>query len=241
MSGHSRWAKLKHKKGAIDAKKNALFSKLIKEITVAAKLGGDQIEANSRLRLAVAKARDNNLPSKHVEAAIKRGAGKEEAVNYEELAYEAYGPNGVGMMIQCLTDNRNRTVSDVRNALTKNGGIMGESGSVAWQFEKRGIITIERAQLPDEEKMLELALEAGAEDVIVEEEGYTVKTDIPSYIGVIEKLKAQKMTIAESDITYYPKNTVPVDQATADAVAELISVIDDLEDVQTVSSNEVVQ
>jgi len=213
MSGHSKWAKLKHKKGDIDAKRGKIFSKIIKEITVSTRMGGDDPATNPRLRLAIQKAKEANMPGKNVDNAILRGAGKDESVSYEEITYEGVGPGGVGLMITCLTDNKNRSVSDVRSTLTKNGATMGSAGSVSWQFEKKGLINIEKAAQPDEEKMMELALEAGAEDVVVEDEGYTVKTDIPSYVTVLEKLKAAGITVAESNLDYWPKQTVPVNEA----------------------------
>jgi YebC/PmpR family DNA-binding regulatory protein len=238
MSGHSKWAKLKHKKGDIDAKRGKIFSKIIKEITVSTRMGGDDPATNPRLRLAIQKAKEANMPGKNVDNAILRGAGKDESVSYEEITYEGVGPGGVGLMITCLTDNKNRSVSDVRSTLTKNGATMGSAGSVSWQFEKKGLINIEKAAQPDEEKMMELALEAGAEDVVVEDEGYTVKTDIPSYVTVLEKLKAAGITVAESNLDYWPKQTVPVNEATAAKLADLVALVDDLDDVQSVASNE---
>lgn len=238
MSGHSKWAKLKHKKGDIDAKRGKLFGKLIKEITVSTRLGGDNLEGNPRLRVAVLKAREANMPGKNIDNAIARGAGKDDSVNYEEITYEAVGPGGVGLLITCLTDNKNRTVSDVRSTLTKNGGTMGQSGSVSWQFEKMGLIVIEKAVEPDEEKMMEKALEAGADDVVVEEEGYTLKTSIGAYITVLEKLKAIGLKVAESNLDFWPKQTIPVDDAMAEKISNLVEVLDDLDDVQSVASNE---
>lgn len=238
MSGHSKWAKLKHKKGDIDAKRGKLFGKLIKEITVATRLGGDNLDGNPRLRVAVLKAREANMPGKNIDNAIARGAGKDDSVTYEEITYEAVGPGGVGLMITCLTDNKNRTVSDVRSTLTKNGANMGQSGSVSWQFEKKGLIVVEKESEPDEEKMMEKALDAGAEDVVVEDEGYTLKTDIGAYITVLDKLKAAGVKVAESNLDYWPKQTVPVDAATGEKIANLVGVLDDLDDVQSVASNE---
>ncbi|MBN8215060.1 MAG: YebC/PmpR family DNA-binding transcriptional regulator [Spirochaetes bacterium] len=238
MSGHSKWAKLKHKKGDIDAKRGKIFSKIIKEITVSTRMGGDDPATNPRLRLAIQKAKEANMPGKNVDNAILRGAGKDESISYEEITYEGVGPGGVGLMITCLTDNKNRSVSDVRSTLTKNGATMGSAGSVSWQFEKKGLINIEKSAQPDEEKMMELALEAGAEDVVVEEEGYTVKTDIPSFVTVLEKLKASGVTVAESNLDFWPKQTVPVDDAVAEKLADLVALIDDLDDVQSVASNE---
>ncbi len=238
MSGHSRWAQIKRKKGAIDVQRGKTFSRLGKEIAVAARLGGDQVDSNPRLRLAILKAKEQNMPAKNIENAVKRGAGNLEGVNYDEITYEAYGPGGIGLMIQSLTDNKNRTASEVRAVLTKNGCAMGEAGGVGWQFEKKGLIQIEKSQEPNEEKMMELALEAGAEDVIAEEEGYTLKTDIPSYISVLEKIKAKKIAVAESSIGYTPKNFVPADAATLERLNELIDALEELDDVEAVASNE---
>ncbi|MBL8992317.1 MAG: YebC/PmpR family DNA-binding transcriptional regulator [Spirochaetia bacterium] len=238
MSGHSRWAQIKRKKGAIDVQRGKIFSKLGKEISVAARLGGGEAEANPRLRLAILKAKEHNMPAKNIENAVKRGAGNMEGVTYEEITYEAYGPGGIGLMISCLTDNKNRSASEVRSVLTKNGCSMATVGAVGFQFEKKGLLHIEKSAEPNEEKMMELALEAGAEDVVTESEGYTVKTDIGSYISVLDKLKAKNVPVAESSIGYTPKNFAPADAATQEKIQELISALEDLDDVEAVASNE---
>lgn len=238
MSGHSKWATIKHKKGALDAKRGKLFSKIIKEITVAAKLGGGDVSTNPRLKLVIQKAKDNNLPSKNIDAAVKRGSGQDDSSNYEEITYEGYGPFGVAMVIECLTDNRNRSVADVRSTLSKNGGNLGESGSVAWQFEKKGLINIERNQMEDEDAMMEVAIEAGADDVQTEEDGYSITCEVPDFTNVVEALKAKELELANSEITFIPKNTVPVSSEQAEKINRLIDLLDDLDDVQSVSSNE---
>ena len=238
MSGHNKWSSIKHKKGANDAKRGKLFSKLIKEITVATKIGGDIIEGNPRLKTAIDKAKQANMPSKNIDSAIKRGAGNMEGVDYQEIVYEGYAPGGVALMIKCLTDNKNRSVSDVRSTLTKNNGSLGENGSVAWQFDQKGVISIEASESPGEEAMMELALEAGAEDVINEEEGVTVLTDPSDFNTILDKIKEQGIAVAEADITFYPRQTVPVSSEDAEKINRLVELLDDLDDVQFVSSNE---
>lgn len=241
MSGHSKWASIKHKKGANDAKRGKLFSKLIKEVTIAAKIGGDNSESNSRLKMAVAKAKDANMPIKNIESAIKRGSGNAEGTDYQELMYEGYGIDGVAIIIECLTDNKNRTVSGVRSVLSKNGGSLGESGSVSWQFEKKGIVNVERNVDVSEDKLMELALEAGAIDMDSETEGFTIKCDPVDLLTVVESLKNHQVEIANSEVTMVPKNTVALSKEKAEKIQLLIEKIDDLDDVQSVSSNEVVE
>ena len=241
MSGHSKWASIKHKKGANDAKRGKLFSKLIKEITVAAKIGGDNLEANPRLKLAIAKGKEANMPQKNIEAAIKKGAGNAEGADYMELIYEGYGPEGVAIIIECLTDNKNRTVSEVRSTLSKNGGNLGETGSVSWQFEKKGIVNIERKAVASEDRLMEMVLEAGASDMESEALGFTVKCEPADLLALVEAIKANNIEIANSEITMSPKNTVPLSLEKAQKLQALIEKLDDLDDVQSVSSNEMVE
>ena len=241
MSGHSKWASIKHKKGTNDAKRGKLFSKLIKEITVAARVGGDNLESNPRLKIAVAKAKDSNMPGKNIESAIKRGAGNAEGVEYQELIYEGYGMDGVAIIIECLTSNKNRTVSEVRSTFSKNGGNLGESGSVAWQFEKKGIINIERKAVKSEENLMEIALEAGAIDMESEDEGFTIKCEPNDLLSIVEVIKAKDIKIANSEVVMTPKNRVPISSEKAQKLISLIEKLDDLEDVQSVSSNEIVK
>lgn len=238
MSGHSKWSTIKHKKGALDAARGKVFSKIIKEITVATRIGGDQMNANPRLKAAVEKAKSVNMPGKNIENAIKRGAGTMEGVEYQEIVYEGYGPNGVALIIKCLTDNKNRSVSEVRSTLSKNGGAFGESGSVSWQFDLKGVIAVAKEKYPNEDAFMELAIEAGADDVLIEEGGYTIYTSVPNLHIVTEALREKKVEIAESEIEYVPKQLVPVTADQADRVQRLIDVLDELDDVQSIASNE---
>lgn len=237
MSGHSKWSTIKHKKGAADAKRGKLFSKLAKEITVAAKIGGGDPQSNLRLRTAILKARGMSMPNKNIDNAVKSGLGNKDSDNYEEVIYEGYGPDGVAILIECLTDNKNRTVSDIRALLSKNGGGMGASGSVAWQFDKKGLISIERNVI-EEAKLIDIALEAGAEDVEVDQEGYTVVTDMASFHQVHEKIKEQVSEIAQAELAYIAKNEVALPQEKILKIEKLIELLDDLDDVQSVASNQ---
>ncbi len=241
MSGHSKWATIKHKKGANDAKRGKIFSKLIKEITVAARIGGDILESNPRLKMVVVKAKDANMPGKNIEAAIKRGAGNTEGADYQELVYEGYGMDGVAIIIECLTDNKNRTVSAVRSTLSKNGGNLGEAGSVAWQFEKKGIINIEREAVKSEESLMEIALEAGATDMESEAEGFTIKCEPTDLFSIVEAIKTKNIEIANQEVVMTPKSRVPLAGEKAEKLRTLIEKLDDLEDVQSVSSNEAIE
>ncbi len=237
MSGHSKWSTIKHRKGAQDAKRGRLFSKLVKEITVAAKIGGSEQNSNIRLRAAVLKAKAASMPSKNIDNAIKKGSGEgKDAVDYQEIVYEGYAPNGIAVLVECLTDNKNRTVSQVRATFSKNGGNLGESGSVAWQFEKKGIIQIEKEKAQEEE-LIEVAIDSGAEDVKVEPEGFTVLTDTKDFYPVYEKLK-ESFEIANAEVGTVAKNSVDVDQGTYEKVTKLTNALDDLDDVQSVNSNE---
>jgi len=238
MSGHNKWASIKHKKGANDAKRGKLFSKLIKEITVAAKLGGGSLEGNARLKTAVLKAKDNNMPNRNIDNAIKKATDPNEGSDYEEITYEGYGPAGVGILIYCLTDNKNRSVSEVRSTLTKNNGNLGETGSVSWQFEKKGIVNIEKSSYENEDDLMELVLEAGADDMIVEDEGYTIKTEPEGFLKMIDQLKEKNIEIANSELTMYPKNFIEIDNSQNEKLQKLVDLLDDLDDVQTVSTNE---
>ena len=239
MSGHSKWSTIKHKKGALDAKRGKLFSKLVKEITVAAKGGGDP-DTNPRLRTAILKAKSASMPAKNIENAIKSGTGEKEGVTYQEITYEGYGPSGVAILVECLTDNKNRTVSEVRSTFSKNGGNLGENGSVAWQFEKKGIINIEKSVIPEEE-LMEIALDFGADDVSVENEGYTIKTDPSDFHTVHEKFKSKEIDIINAEVAMVPKNFVKIPSEQAEKVEKLLNILDDLDDTQSVSSNEEVE
>lgn len=240
MSGHSKWSTIKHKKGALDAKRGKIFSKLAREITVAARMGGGDPQSNIRLRTAILKARSLSLPNKNIENAIKSGTGDKDGANYEEVVYEGYGPEGVAILLECLTDNKNRTVAAVRAILSKNGGNLGESGSVAWQFEKKGLINIERSVIGETE-LMDVALNLGAEDVEVEDEGYTVVTQMSDFHQIHEKLKEAVPSIANAELAYVAKNEVPLTEEKAQKVERVIGLLDDLDDVQSVASNETIE
>jgi YebC/PmpR family DNA-binding regulatory protein len=236
MSGHSKWSTIKHKKAAKDARRGKLFTKLIKEITVAARMGGGDINANPRLRTAVAAARVNSMPGENIDRAIKKGTGELEGVSYEEIQYEGYGPGGAAILAQVLTDNKNRTVSEIRRLFTKHGGNLGETGCVAWMFDKKGLITIESSQI-DEDRLVGLALDVGAEDVRADEGVFEVVTQPENFEKVKERLEKEKVAIASAQVTMVPKNTVTVDGKHVEAILKLTEELEDHDDVQSVSAN----
>jgi YebC/PmpR family DNA-binding regulatory protein len=236
MSGHSKWSTIKHKKAAKDAKKGKIFTKLIKEITVAARMGGGDINANPRLRTAVLTARSNSMPGDNIERAIKKGTGELEGVTYEEIQYEGYGPGGAAIIAQVLTDNKNRTVSEIRRLFTKHGGNLGETGSVSWMFEKKGLIAIEKTQV-DEERLMGIVLEAGAEDVRDEDEIFEVVTQPEDFHAVKDRLDHEKIAVASAQVTLIPKNTVDVDAKNVEQILKLTEELEDHDDVQNVSAN----
>jgi YebC/PmpR family DNA-binding regulatory protein len=236
MSGHSKWHSIKHKKALVDAKRGKLFTKLIKEITVAARLGGNDINGNPRLRTAVQTARSNSMPADNIERAIKKGTGDLEGVSYEEIVYEGYGPGGVAIMANALTDNRNRTVADLRKVFEKNGGNLGSAGCVAWMFKKRGVLAVEGEAI-DEEKLLELALEAGADDVSQSGDGFEVVTAPESFEAVREALDRAGIKPSSAELMMVPENTVRVTGKDAEHTMKLLEAIDDHDDVQSVASN----
>jgi len=237
MSGHSKWANIKRRKGAVDAKRGKIFTKLIKEITVAARLGGGDITGNPRLRSAVAAAKEENMPKDNIDRAIKKGTGELEGVVYEEITYEGYGPGGVAVLVECMTDNRVRTVADVRHAFSKSGGNMGESGCVAWMFDKKGSMTIDKSSI-EEDNLLEIALEAGAEDVEVEENEYQVLTAPEEFSGVQEKLAEKGVHFLAAGINMIPQNTIEItDEKTAQQILTLLERLEDHDDVQNVYAN----
>lgn len=237
MSGHNKWASIKHKKAAVDAKRGQLFSKVIKEITVAARLGGGDPEGNARLRAVVLKAKEANMPNVNIERAIKKGTGEIAGEQYEEINYEAYGPGGAALIITALTDNKNRTVAEIRSMLTKNGGNMGETGSVGWQFEKKGIISIEKNQVKSEDELMELVLEAGGEDIVTEEEGYTIKTDPRDFLTVLNILKNKNIATVEAEIEFTAKNLIDIEPDKREKLSRVIEMIEDNDDVQSVACN----
>lgn len=237
MSGHSKWATIKRKKGAKDAARGKLFSRLIKEVTIAARQGGSDPSGNPRLRTAIDGAKAENMPSKNIEAAIKRGTGEIEGVNYEESSYEGYGPGGVAILVEVATDNRNRTVGEIRHLFTKYGGNMGENGCVAWMFESCGIIIIERSAI-DEEKLLEIAIEAGAKDVNTDSaEVYEIITSVHDFEPVRKAIADAGIPVQHAESTKVAQNTVPVDEQAAPKLLRLIELLEDQDDVQKVFSN----
>ena len=236
MSGHSKWSTIKHKKAAKDAKRGKIFTKLIKEITVAARMGGGDINANPRLRTAVLTARSNSMPSENIDRAIKKGTGELEGVTYEEIQYEGYGPGGVAIIAQVLTDNKNRTVSEIRRMFSKHGGNMGETGCVGWMFAKKGILTVDKSQV-DEDRLMDVALDAGAEDVRDEGEVFEVVTEPEDFEKVKERLDQEKIAVVSGQISLLPKNTVNVDAKNVEQVLKLSEELEDHDDVQNVAAN----
>ena len=235
MAGHSKWKNIKHAKAATDAKRGAVFTKLIREITVAAKSGGGDPGGNPRLRTAIDAARSLSMPKDNIDRAVKKGTGDLEGVDYVEVTYEAYGPGGVALMIQALTDNPTRTVAEVRAKLTRNGGNLGTTGSVAFMFDRRG-----RIYLPangDEDAMLELALDAGASDFAREDDTFAITTDSAELHAVREALEAKGLKIREAKLEWIPQSTVHVAGEDAKTLVKLLDVLDDLDDVQNVEGN----
>ena len=236
MSGHNKWSKIKRKKGVNDAKRGALFTKLIREITVAARDGGGEPEYNARLRMAVDTARAASMPAENIERAIKKGTGELEGVNYEEVAYEGYGPGGVALFIECLTDNTNRTVAAIRHALTKYDGSLGTDGSVAWQFDRKGQIVIDAGQC-DEDSLFEAAIKAGAEDVIADEDEFILTTEVADFVSVQEGIKEAGIKPTSVELTRVAKNEVAIKGRDAEKMLKLLEMLDELDDVQKVHSN----
>ncbi len=235
MSGHNKWSTIKHKKGAADAKRGKIFTKLIKEISVAAKLGGGDPNGNPRLRTAVDKAKAENMPKDNIERAIKKGTGGMEGVIYEEIVYEGYGPGGVAVLVEVLTDNRNRSVSDIRSIFTKCNGNMGEAGCVSWLFDKKGLIVFPKQT--DFDKLFEVALEAGADDVADEEEQYEVLTDPTTFIEVREALEKAGFKYESAETTMIPQTMVKLDGKNAENMLKMMDRLEDNDDVQNVYAN----
>jgi YebC/PmpR family DNA-binding regulatory protein len=236
MSGHSKWSTIKRKKGAADAKRGKVFSKLIKEITVAARAGGGDPEGNPRLRAAVLSAKAENMPKDNIERAIKKGTGELEGAAYEEIVYEGYGPGGVAILAQVLTDNKNRTVADIRHIFTKNGGSMGETGCVSWLFEKKGYFVIDKKQV-DEEALMEWALEAGVEDIREQEKEWEVITPPENYEPVRAALEGKKWIPLVAELTMLPKNTINLEGKNAEQMIRMMEALEDNEDIQNVYAN----
>lgn len=236
MSGHSKWKTTKNKKAAADAVKGRLFTKATKEITVAAKDGGGDPDMNPRLRIALAKAKEANMPKENVEKAIKKGTGELPGVSYEEMMLEGYGPGGVAIYIELLTDNKNRTSSEVRNIFSKKGGNMAGAGSVSWIFEKKGYIAVAKSTI-EEDRLMSIVLDAGAEDMIIEDAEYGVKTLPQDFFKVKKALEDAKVKIESAELTMLPKNTVKLTGDDARKVLELIDSLEEHEDVQNVYAN----
>jgi YebC/PmpR family DNA-binding regulatory protein len=236
MSGHSKWSSIKHKKAARDAKRGKLFTKLIKEITIAARLGGGDLNANPRLRTAVTAAKAQSMPNDNIDRAIKKGTGELGGGQLEDIVYEGYGPGGVAIMLEALTDNRNRSVAEIRFIFSRHGGNLGESGCVAWMFKKRGVITVEKGAA-DEDKLLEIALEAGADDVQSDSDSFQVMTAPEQFGAVRDAVEKAGIAIANAEVTMIPENTVPVAGHVAEQVLKLVEELEDHDDVQGVSAN----
>jgi YebC/PmpR family DNA-binding regulatory protein len=237
MSGHSKWATTKHKKAATDAKRGKIFTKITKEITVAAKLGGGDPDGNPRLRTAVAKAKSVSMPAENIKRAIQKGTGELPGVSYEEITYEGYGPNGVAIIVEVLTDNRNRTVSEIRNIFSKAGGNMGETGCVSWMFHKKGYIVVARAK-SDEEKLMSLALDAGAEDMQTEDDNFVITTAQSDFEEVKKALENAGIPLEVAEVTMVPQTYVKIDgEKVAGQMMRLMEAIEDNDDVQNVYAN----
>ena len=237
MAGHSKWAKVKHFKGAIDAKRAKIFAKLSKEITIAARLAGGDADMNPRLRMVLLKCRAANMPNDNIERAIRKGTGSGEAIAFEDLTYELYGPNGVALLVELTTDNRNRTASEIRSLITKNGGSIATPGSVSRLFQRKGQIIIPR-EAADEDQLMELALEAGAEDFKAEPEGYEIITDPGNFEAIHKKIEAKGIKPAAAAVTELPTITVPLrDEQAVAAANRLMDALEENDDVKEIYSN----
>ena len=237
MSGHSKWHTIKHKKGALDAKRGKIFTKLIKEITVAARVGGSgNLDDNARLRKAVSDAKGQNMPNDTIDRAIKRGTGELEGVNYEEITYEGYGINGVAVLVETMTDNRNRTVAELRHLFSKNGGNLGEAGSVAWMFDKKGLIIVDK-EAKSEDELFELVIEAGADDLQDEGDVFEIYTAPENFDAVLDAVKAAGIEPQAAEISQVPQNFIKLEGADAQKMLKLYDAIDDNDDVQKVHAN----
>lgn len=236
MSGHSKWSSIKHKKGPADAKRGRIFGKLMREIMVAARLGGGDPDANPRLRTAIAAAKGQNMPKDNIERAIKKGTGELEGTTFEDAVYEGYGPGGVAVLVEVLTDNRQRAVADIRHMFSKNGGSLGESGCVSWLFEKKGLIVLEKGSV-DEDRLLDVALEAGAEDVKEEETTLSIITPLPRFEAVKEAIEKAGLRYSVAEISMIPRGTVKLEDRKAEQIIRLMQALEDCDDVQHVYAN----
>jgi YebC/PmpR family DNA-binding regulatory protein len=238
MAGHSKWAQIKHKKAATDAKKGRLFSRISKELSVAARIGGSNPDMNPRLRLAVDKAKEANMPAENIKRAIMKGTGELPGMAYEEAIYEGYGPGGVALMLEVLTDNKNRTISELRHIISKHNGNMGEAGCVAWMFDKKGYILVEKG-LIDEDSLMSVALDAGAEDVKndPQEENYEIITSPEELKKVKEYLEQNNIASALSEVTFIPRNYVPLSAEDSEKILKLVNALEEHDDIQNVYAN----
>lgn len=237
MAGHSKWKQIKHYKAAADAKRGALFTKLIREITIAAKQGGGDPAGNARLRLAIETARQNSMPKENIERAVKKGTGELEGVDYQEMTYEGYGPGGVAIMIAALTDNATRTVADIRHTMSRGGGNVGTPNSVAFLFDRKAQLSVDAGKYP-EDAVLEAAMEGGAEDMVREGEHFVITTEPTAFHAVNSALEARGIAVVEAEaVVMIPKTTVKVEGSTAEQVLKLLEALDDMDDVQKVWAN----
>jgi YebC/PmpR family DNA-binding regulatory protein len=236
MSGHSKWSTIKRKKGKADAERGKTFTKLIKEITVSARDGGGDPEGNPRLRAAIQAARTANMPAANIERAIKKGTGELPGVSYEAVSYEGYGPGGVAMLVEVLTDNRNRTVSEIRNIFTRHGGNLGEVGCVGWMFDKKGLIQVDKVSV-DEEKLMETVLDAGASDMTLEEGYFEIVTPFNKFEAVKQALEQKKIPYSQAELTMIPQTTIKLVEKEAEQMLRLMEALEDHDDVQKVYAN----
>ena len=236
MSGHSKWATIKHKKGAADAKRGKVFTRLIKEITIAAKSGGGDPDGNPRLRTAILAAKAENMPADNIKRAVQRGTGELEGLSYDEITYEGYGPGGVAIIVDVLTDNKNRAVSEIRHAFSKNGGNLGAEGAVSWMFSKKGVFSIEK-DAANEDKLMEIVLESGAEDLNDEGEYWEILSDPKDFEAVGDALKAAKIKTETAEVTKIASTYTRLEGTQANAMMRLLETIEDLDDTQNVYSN----
>jgi len=236
MSGHSKWATIKHKKGALDAKRGKIFTRLIKEITIAAKLGGGDPDGNPRLRGAVAAAKAENMPNENIKRAIQRGTGELEGVSYEEITYEGYGPGGVAIIVDVLTDNKNRAVSEIRHAFSKNGGNLGAEGAVSWMFTTKGVITVPKSAA-SEDKLTEIVLDAGAEDLSDQGDNWEILSDPKDFEAVTNAIKAAGLATETAEVTKIASTYTKLEGTQANAMIRLLETLEDLDDTQNVYSN----
>lgn len=236
MGGHSHWATVKRHKAAMDAKRGKIFTRIIRELTIAARQGGGDPEHNPRLRLAMSRARDANMPSDTIKKAIQRGTGELPGTHYEEFTLEGYGPGGTALLIEVTSDNRNRTVAEIRSLLTKNNGTMAEAGAVSWQFQKKGLLVVEKGKV-DEDRLLSVALEAGAEDVKVDEKTFEVITAPQDFEAVKKALADEKIEPSLAEVTYVPQNYIRLEEKNAEQMLKLMEILDEHDDVQKVHAN----